>query len=527
MTQFQVSSFLDNSWYDWCWLPFFLGASHCFACADMAVATCLATCPCCADSKEYPERVRYHASRFKAKQPEQAEQVLRRYDQRRQTANDLEVQKLTFHVASWVAKLSPAAMARIYPKDLSAVLLLARYLEKLKDAQFVCNQLRDLLNRVLEGRQSHLDQDGQWKVLSKNILVIVSDSIEEHKVPENPRELVEEIPDEVVRCLSTGTKAARLMQKAIQIWRNQACKVSQEEYVAGLEQALRDMGFQDMPKIRMIFRRAVAAMSPPRLASECAAEDGVGLQETHGTSGDFQGRLRRIAWLCLDYLDLTDPKVKPALQVLEHLLQKFQELASTQSTIGGRRHWLRLQVKSSQSASQRSVNGHQESVMIRPRRGLCEHGVQKTWCRQCQPCPHGKVKRSCVQCSGCPHGQLRSNCATCTGCPHGKFTSARCAICKPCPHGKVKRNCVECSGCQHGNVKMNCRECGGCPHGKARKASCALCRPCPHGKAQRYCKKNCSSGILRAQEKAKKAAISQCGAIICGDGDNTCTHNIW
>ena len=418
----------------------------------MAVAPCFATCRCCADSKKYAERVRYHASRFKAKQPEQAEQVLRRYEQRRQIANDLEVQKLTFHVASWVAKLSPAAMARIYPEDLSAVLLLARYLERLKDVQNVCNQLRNLLTRVFERRQSHLDRDGQWKVLSKNILVIVSDSIEEHKVAENPKELVEEIPDEVVRGLSTGTKAARLMQKAIQIWRNQACKVSQEEYVAGLEQALRDMGFQDMPKIRMIFRRAVAAMSPPRLASECAAEDGEGVQDTQGTSGDFQGRLRRIALLCLDYLDLTDPKVKPALQILEHLLQKFQELASTQSTIGGRRHWLRLQVKSSQSASEGSVNGHQhwKSGMVGSKRKLCKHNLRQDRCRICQPCPHGSAVYHCIQCSGCVHKHFKRNCAACTGCPHGKFTASRCAICNPCPHGRVRRSCRECSNCAHG-----------------------------------------------------------------------------
>ena len=455
----------------------------------MAVATCLGTCPCCADSKEYPERVRYHASRFKAKQPEQAEQVLRRYDQRRQTANDLEVQKLTFHVASWVATLSPVAVARIYPEDLSAVLLLARYLERLKDAQFVCNQLRDLLKRVLEGRQSHLDQDGQWKVLSKNILVIVSDSIEEHKVPKNPRELVEEIPDELVRCLSTGSKAARLMQKAIQIWRNQACKVSQEEYVAGLEQALRDMGFQDMPKIRMIFRRAVAAMSPPRLASECAAEDGVGLQETHGTSGDFQGRLRRIALLCLDYLDVTDPKVKPALQVLEHLLQKFQELASTQSTIGGRRHWCKLQGR---MAGGYEVRNAKAKETVRPT-VRCQHGAsQRDRCRICQPCPHGKAKRQCIECSGCSHGKVKWNCSKCTGCPHGKFTRSRCAKCKPCPHGKVKRNCAECEGCPHGRTKMNCGKCNSCPHGRARKNNCALCCPCPHEKVKRSCLE-CSS----------------------------------
>ena len=248
----------------------------------------------------------------------------------------------------------------------------------------------------------------------------------------------------------------------------------QAAYVEALEEALQAHG-QDLKKIRWIFRQAVAALSPPRLISE---EPSTSLETRNtGKTGEVQRRLRKVVLGCLDHLDSTDPKIQPALQMLQLLLEKFQHLV-LQGSIGGQRHWLRLQTKCSLS----SVPLPHHIQRPERKRILCQHNLRKDRCRSCQPCPHGNARFHCIHCSGCSHGHFKRNCAACNGCPHGKYTVSRCSICRPCPHGKVKRSCQQCSSCAHGKLKSNCRVCNACPHGSV-KSYCKECRR-KHGRLQ-------------------------------------------
>ena len=69
----------------------------------------------------------------------------------------------------------------------------------------------------------------------------------------------------------------------------------------------------------------------------------------------------------------------------------------------------------------------------------CEHGRQKSRCRDCggsSICEHGKVKDRCRDCGGsafCEHGKFKNKCRDCGGS----------GICK---HGKQKQKCYECGG---------------------------------------------------------------------------------
>ena len=241
-------------------------------------------------------------------------------------------------------------------------------------------------------------------------------------------------------------------------------------YVASLEEAMRAADGGDSKKLRWIFRRAVAALSPPRLTS--AAENSA-VEVLPGTKADVQRRLRKVVLWCLEHLDLMDPRIKPALQLLECLLEKFQELVS-EGTVGGRRHWLRLQMKFGGSAVP-AADPEAKTEGYGRKRVLCQHNLRKDRCRSCQPCPHGNARFHCIHCSGCSHGHFKRNCAACNGCPHGKYTVSRCAICNPCPHGKVKRSCPQCSSCEHGKLRSNCRVCNACPHGRL-KSYCKDCK---------------------------------------------------
>ena len=163
----------------------------------------------------------------------------------------------------------------------------------------------------------------------------------------------------------------------------------------------------DSTRLRWIFRRAVAALSPPRLtrAETLEATEAV---STEGAA-DVQRRLRKVVLWCLEHLELTDPRIKPALQLLECLLEKFQEV-SEEGTVGGQRHWLRLQRKLGGSAvpavwDEEKIEGNGR------KRVLCQHNLRKDRCRDCQPCPHGNARFHCIHCSGCPHGHFKRNCA--------------------------------------------------------------------------------------------------------------------
>ena len=108
----------------------------------------------------------------------------------------------------------------------------------------------------------------------------------------------------------------------------------------------------------------------------------------------------------------------------------------------------------------------------------CEHGRQKSRCKECGGsgiCEHGRQKYECKECGGsgiCEHGRQKYRCKECGGS----------AICE---HGRLKYSCKECGGsgiCEHGRQKRYCKECGGsgiCEHGRL-KSQCKECNPMGH-----------------------------------------------
>jgi hypothetical protein len=158
----------------------------------------------------------------------------------------------------------------------------------------------------------------------------------------------------------------------------------------------------------------------------------------------------------------------------------------------------------------------------------CEHGKQKSSCRECcgsSFCEHGKRKQNCKECGGsniCEHGKLKQICKECGGisfCEHGQQKSfcRECCGSQICEHGKYKQNCKECGGsniCEHGKRKQNCKECGGssiCEHGK-RKPQCKECggsELCEHGKQKSYCKE--CGGSVFCEHGKRKSKCKECG----------------
>ena len=457
-------------------------------------------CACCGgvsscNTDDYRKRVLYHSGRFQGKC---RKDVLERYERQRHEMDVLQLQKFTFHVASWIAELPPAEMSQ-RNGELSGVTLLVDYLQSLKEASVpLCQQLTKVLQDVFV-----ISETEQWMTLSRILILLL---------PELVKQLVD--PELPMPC--------RKLTKDIQVWRNATTNDSQESYVSELEQALEQ---SDGSQLHRIFRAAVAALSPPRLWA-IADQDNESLLDAEAKS-DFQRRLRRVVLGCLDQLDLADPKVKPALQMLELLINRFQELVGQEQMVASRRHWVQLETKCGMAVT---LNGpkaerkrkHCEHGVRQenckhcnkcpcgrtrrnhcPQCNACPHGKIKYWCAVCTPkasCPHGKLKKHCKECAGCPHGKLKQNCRDCTGCPHGKLKQ-ECRECTGCPHGKLKYKCSECKGCPHGKLKYNCRECNGCPHGKVKqqcrkctgcphdklKYKCRECTGCPHGKLKRFC----------------------------------------
>ena len=85
-------------------------------------------------------------------------------------------------------------------------------------------------------------------------------------------------------------------------------------------------------------------------------------------------------------------------------------------------------------------------------------------------CEHGRQKSHCKECGGnsiCSHGRRKSQCKECGGS-------------SICEHGRQKPCCKECGGnsiCEHGRQKQTCKECGGssiCEHGR-QKQTCKAC----------------------------------------------------
>jgi hypothetical protein len=167
--------------------------------------------------------------------------------------------------------------------------------------------------------------------------------------------------------------------------------------------------------------------------------------------------------------------------------------------------------------------------------GLCDHGKDKSKCKDCGGsafCEHGKTKSICKHCGGgglCEHGKRRTYCKECGGssiCEHGKSRAGckECGDSSICEHGKSRTACKECGGCsicQHGKFKQICKECGGssiCQHGKV-KSKCRECDGsafCKHGKSKQICKECGGSSIC--QHGKIKYVCKECG------GSSICEH---
>ena len=342
-----------------------LGNRRCFfrnSCTHQSAMSM--ACGCCqAPTANYRQRVLYHSKRFREKDQQD---VLQRYETRRHTMSLSELQRCTFHVSSWIAKLPAAKMIQRYG-GLSAVILLRHYLESLSmhGEHELCPQLSKLLTRVFIQLNANLD-DVQWmrlKAVLMPFLPNIQAAFIESKISKTEKLLASAEPkdsEDGVRCHAT----------AIQFWRNQTSNENQEMYVADLERSLGED--VEESKLRRVFRAAVAALSPPRLLPkmpECGSNtsDVAGPKEVDGSyvSNAVQQRLRIVVLGCLEKLQLDDPKIQASKEFLE-----IQELA-TQGLVAAHRDWLHLQMK-------------------------CGMLKVKPFFRFCSPCPHGKLKYHCT-----------------------------------------------------------------------------------------------------------------------------------
>ncbi|CAJ1409177.1 unnamed protein product [Effrenium voratum] len=256
------------------------------------------------------DRVQHHARRFHEKD---ATTVLNRYEQQRRIMSRPQLEKHAFHVASWLVH---PEVRRSHGDSVEA--LLSRYLESL-DGQPLCERLKVVLSLVSASSGvaglSGLLGEGQ----KRKAEMMQADELEK--------------PDSSKPIDACGDKAVQLMQKASQTWQNQPSKC-REAYVESPEQEMQEAdGAENSAKLRMVLRRAVAALSPPRhLGDECEGEN-------------LQSRLRKIVLRCLDRVDLADVRLAPVLQCLQSLLRTFQELVTSESMIACKKQWARLQAK--------------------------------------------------------------------------------------------------------------------------------------------------------------------------------------
>jgi hypothetical protein len=136
---------------------------------------------------------------------------------------------------------------------------------------------------------------------------------------------------------------------------------------------------------------------------------------------------------------------------------------------------------------------NEEIVIWNGKRRLCEHGKQKSRCKECGGsgiCEHKRVRSRCTECGGsgiCEHKRVRSQCTECGGsqiCEHNRRKD-RCIECggsSICEHKRVRSRCKECGGsgiCEHNRIRSICKECGGgqiCEHNTERQ-KCKVCKP--------------------------------------------------
>ncbi|CAJ1360474.1 unnamed protein product [Effrenium voratum] len=254
------------------------------------------------------DRVQHHARRFQEKD---ATTVLNRYEQQRRIMSRPQLEKHAFHVASWLVL---PEVRRSHGDSVEA--LLSRYLESL-DGQPLCERLKAVLSLVAASSGvaglSGLLGKGQ----KRKVEMMQADELEK--------------PDSAKPVDACGDKAVRLMQRASQTWQNHPSEC-REAYVESLEQEMQEAdGTENSAKLRMVLRRAVAALSPPRRLGD-GCEDkmtaSIPSNDEWTLATNLQSRLRKIVLRCLNRVDMADLRVAPVLQCLQSLLQRFQELVT-------------------------------------------------------------------------------------------------------------------------------------------------------------------------------------------------------
>jgi hypothetical protein len=105
------------------------------------------------------------------------------------------------------------------------------------------------------------------------------------------------------------------------------------------------------------------------------------------------------------------------------------------------------------------------------KKGLsCEHGRERTRCKDCggsSICKHNIVRTQCKACGGsgfCVHGRQKTRCTVCRGestCEHDTVRK-KCSICS-CVHGLQKGKCNQCKStrtvsCVYGKTRKKCKD---------------------------------------------------------------------
>lgn len=189
------------------------------------------------------KRIQYHVAKFQSKQ---AVRVLQRYSRAlHQELTNGCLQRYATHIAAWVASLKWDASVQSH---LLAMELLRLYLQQLEaKTTSLCPCLLSGLKFIWQKRPPCLDDP--WARLEDFMPATVL--------------------AECVALSARPQKAVCLLQKAIQIWRNEDDS-QRALYVESLESELSEVqdasgDIVDAKHFRSIFRRAVAALSQPRL----------------------------------------------------------------------------------------------------------------------------------------------------------------------------------------------------------------------------------------------------------------------
>jgi hypothetical protein len=133
------------------------------------------------------------------------------------------------------------------------------------------------------------------------------------------------------------------------------------------------------------------------------------------------------------------------------------------------------------------------AVNLWDRKGSCEHGRQRSRCKECgggSICEHDRVRSVCKECKGgsiCEHGRRRSRCKECGG---GSI----------CEHGRVRSVCKECGGgaiCEHDRQRSKCKECGGG----------AICSPQPPAPQPPMHARSAMGGTMPAADPGKATRV--------------------